>query len=73
MFPATSVRSRRPHPPLLHACRSLLDLLSFLPFYIELIILTGEGKSDVSQAGQTRIIRILRLFRLLRLVKLGKR
>lgn len=45
---------------------NLVDLISILPFYIELIITSSDG-------GSTRIFRTVRLVRVFRVIKLGSR
>ncbi len=47
----------------------LIDLVSILPFYIELIITATGGVGDVSVL---RVIRIVRVFRIFRLLKASK-
>ena len=47
----------------------LIDLLSILPFYIELVLTSIGGSSD---AAVLRIVRIIRIFRIFRLLKASK-
>lgn len=56
-----------PHAPsLAQSVMNMIDLLSVLPFYIELAMQSGKG-------GQTRFLRVIRLVRVLRVLKLGSR
>jgi voltage-gated potassium channel len=50
---------------------NIVDLLSVVPFYVELIVAATAG-GDSSSSGAFAAVRVLRLFRLARVLKVGR-
>jgi voltage-gated potassium channel len=51
---------------------NVVDLLSVVPFYVELIIAAAATSSDAASSNAFAAVRVLRLFRLARVLKVGR-